>query len=139
MRDEEDVDHIYKLTVRHVDWINPMEDGVFYWEKENECFFDSNEEMEHWHTRLHKASELRCLRITNNFCCISLEVRDPPYFDGSHSIKEFLQAFEAEVPKGRRLWALKLAMCGTPPRWWEMHEEAFQDWEECRDMMILRF
>ena len=28
MREEEDVDHIYKLTARDEDWINPTVDGV---------------------------------------------------------------------------------------------------------------
>ena len=30
-------------------------------------------------------------------------------------------------------------MRGSPTQWWVMHEETFQDWEECRNMMILRF
>ena len=28
VRDEEDVDHIYKLTMRDEDWINPTVEGV---------------------------------------------------------------------------------------------------------------
>ena len=31
--DEEDVDHIYKLTARDEDWINPMAEGVLCWER----------------------------------------------------------------------------------------------------------
>ena len=62
-----------------------------------------------------------------------------PYFDGSGSIKEFLRTFEVEVPREQRLWALNVAMCATPARWWDTHKGAFQDWEECRDMMILKF
>ena len=65
--------------------------------------------MENLHNQLHEVFVLRCLRITKNFRCISSEVRELPYFDGYGSSKEFLQAFEAEVPRERRLWALNLA------------------------------
>ena len=37
------------------------------------------------------------------------------------------------------MWALNLAMCVTPVRWWETHRGTFQYWEECRKMMILWF
>ena len=48
VRDKQDVDHIYKLTVQDEDWINPMAEGVLCWEKENECFSNSDGEMENW-------------------------------------------------------------------------------------------
>lgn len=136
MHVEEEVDHLYKLTAQDEDWIKPTKEGVLCWEKDNECFFDSDGEMENWKNRLHDVLALRCLCVTRDFRCISSEVRDLPY-DGSGSIKEFLQVFEAVVPKGRRLQVLKLAMHGTFARWWETHEEAFQDWDKCQDMMIL--
>lgn len=137
--EEEEVDHIYKLTMRDEDWINPMADSVLCREKYSKCSSDSDGEIENWKNQLHDVSALRCQRITRDFHCISLEVRELPYFDGSGSIKEFLQTFKAEFPRERRLWALNLAMRATPARLWDMHKEAFQDWEECRDMMILRF
>lgn len=90
VRDEEEVDHIYKLTAWDEYWINPMAEGVLCWENDSEFFFDSNEEMENWQNRLHDVSALRCLRVTRNFRCISSEVRYLPYFYGSGSIKEFL-------------------------------------------------
>ena len=46
MHDEEDVDLTYKMTARDEDWINPMDDGVLCWEKDSECFSDSDGEME---------------------------------------------------------------------------------------------
>ena len=56
--EEEEVDHIYKLTTREKDWINPMADGVLCWKKDSECFSDSNEEIENWQNRLHDVSAL---------------------------------------------------------------------------------
>ena len=87
VREEDDVDHIYKLTNRDEDWINPTTNGVLCWEKGSECLFDSDGEIENWQNWLHDVSVLRCLRITKSFRCISLEVRELPYFDGSGSIK----------------------------------------------------
>ena len=46
VRDKEDVDHIYKLTVQDEDWINPMVEGVLCWEKDSECFSKSDEEID---------------------------------------------------------------------------------------------
>ena len=40
--DEEDVDHIYNLTTRDEDFINPTMKGVIFWEKDSECFSDSD-------------------------------------------------------------------------------------------------
>ena len=56
VHDEEDVDHIYKFTARDEDWINPMTEGVLYWEKDSECSSDSNGEMENWQNQLHDVS-----------------------------------------------------------------------------------
>jgi len=46
--EENDIEHIYKLTVWNEDWINPMVDGRITWEKDKSCNSDSNEELEHW-------------------------------------------------------------------------------------------
>ena len=116
-----------------------MVDGVLCWKKDSDFFSNSDGEMEKWKNQLHDVSVLRCLRVTKDFRCISSEVRDLPYFDGPGSIRDFLLAFEAKVPRGRRLGALNLAMRTTPARWWDTNKEAFQDWEKCRDMMVLRF
>ena len=85
--DKEDVDHIDKFIAQDEDWINPTADGVLCWEKDSDCFSNSDGEMENWHNWLHDVSLLWCLRVIKNFSCISSEVRDLPYFDGSGNIK----------------------------------------------------
>ena len=102
-----------------------MADGVLCWEKDSECFFDSDGEIDNCKNWLHDVSALRCLRVTKDFHCVSSKVRDQPYFDGYGNIKEFLRAFKAEVPREQRLWALKLFLRRTPVQWWGTHEEAF--------------
>ena len=44
--EEEEIDHIYKLTARDEDRVNPTTEGVLYWEKDSECFSNSDEELE---------------------------------------------------------------------------------------------
>ena len=48
VREEEYVDHIYKLTTWDEDWIDPTTNGVLYWEKDSECFYDSDREIQNW-------------------------------------------------------------------------------------------
>ena len=36
VHEEEEVDHIYKLTARDEDWINPTAGGVLCWERDSE-------------------------------------------------------------------------------------------------------
>ena len=43
--EEEEIDHIYKLTARDEDRVNPTNEGVFRWEKDSEFFFNSDEEL----------------------------------------------------------------------------------------------
>ena len=76
-----------------------MVEGVLCKEKDSEFFSDSDGEIENWKNQLHDVSTLRCLRITKNFHCISSEVRDLPYFDGSGNVTDFLRAFEAKLPQ----------------------------------------
>ena len=112
---------------------------MIFWDKDSECLSGSDGEIEIWQNRLHDVSVLRCLRITKSFRCIFSEVKGLPYFDGSGSIRDFLRTFESEFPRERRMWALNLAMSAIPARWWETHKGTFQDWEECREMVVLRF
>ena len=138
-RDEEEVDHIYKLTMQDKDWINPMAEGVLCWEKYSECFSDSDGELENWQGQLHDVSPLRCLRVIRNFRCISSEVRDLPYFEDAGDIKDFLRTFEDKFSKEHRLEALPLTLRGASALWWDTHGKVFCDWEEFWDKMILQF
>ena len=61
MHEEEEMDHIYKLTMKDEDWINPTADGVLYWENDSELFSDFDEEIDNWQNRLHDVSALCCL------------------------------------------------------------------------------
>jgi len=42
----ENIEHIYKLTMRNEVWINPTMDGRINWEKDSSCQSNSYEELE---------------------------------------------------------------------------------------------
>ena len=58
-REEDGMDHIYKLTTKDKYRINPMADDMPCWEKHNECVCDSDEELEDWKNQLQEVSMLR--------------------------------------------------------------------------------
>ena len=45
---KEELYHIYKITAQDEDWVNPTDEGTLCWEKDSECFSDSDEELENW-------------------------------------------------------------------------------------------
>ena len=45
---DDDLDCVYKITVRYQDWVNPTADGWITWECESSCISDSDEEIEQW-------------------------------------------------------------------------------------------
>lgn len=45
---DDDLDQIYKITVRDKDWVNPTVDRCIAWDRENSCASNSNEELEYW-------------------------------------------------------------------------------------------
>ena len=43
---DDDLDCIYKITVREQDWVNPTADGRISWECKSSCTLDLDEEIE---------------------------------------------------------------------------------------------
>lgn len=87
------IDNIYKLTLWDEDWINPTTNGRISWEKDSSRVPVSDEELENWKSWLHKVSTLRCNRLTKSLHCISIEVRNLPYYDGISDVNLFLDDF----------------------------------------------
>lgn len=49
--------------------------------------------------------------------CVSMEVRNLPYYDGLNDVYMFLDEFECEVLKDHRFQALELALRSTSAQW----------------------
>ena len=60
-------------------------------------------------------------------------------YDGLTAVDEFLNKFEREVSEHQRFDALKWALHATPTRWWGTHQRSFENWHDCRRMMLIRF
>jgi len=95
---DDDLDQIYKITTRDQDWVNLTADGRIAWDREISCTSASDEELEHWHNRLHQVSTMHCNMMTKLLRCVSSEVRSLPYYDGLTDVDNFLDAFEREMP-----------------------------------------
>jgi len=96
--EEDDLDQIYKITAHDEDWINPIVYGLIKWDRDSSCTLDSNEEIDHWHNRLHEDSMLRCnmmtklLRynmMTKSPHCVPTEVQNLPHYDGLSDVNFF--------------------------------------------------
>lgn len=70
---------------------------------------------------------------------IGTELRDPPVFEGTTSVGDFLDNLEFKVPEEQRVLALDVALKGTSARWWAIHKENLTTWEEVQPAMIHRF
>lgn len=63
----------------------------------------------------------------SELCWIGTELRDPPVFDGTTSVGDFL---EFKAPEEQRVLALDVALKGTSARWWAIHKENLTTWEK---------
>jgi len=45
---DDDLNYIYKITIKGEDWVNPTIDGRISWERENSCTSDLDEEIKQW-------------------------------------------------------------------------------------------
>lgn len=48
--------------------------------------------------------------MTKSLCCVSLEVRNLPYYDGLTYVDKFMDAFERQVPEKHHFQALDLVL-----------------------------
>jgi len=60
--------------------------------------------------------------MIRSLCCVAIEARDLPTYDGLTTVDDFLNLFEREVPEQQHFNALKWALYATLARWWGMHQ-----------------
>lgn len=71
-------------------------------------------------------------------CCITIEARKLPTYDGFSVVDDFLRKLKSVVPEQQWFDALKWALHATPTRWCGTNEGNFMDWHGCRRMMHLQ-
>jgi len=53
-----------------------------------------------------------------------------PAYNGLSEVDDFLTRFEREVPKLQWFNTLKWELRTTPARWWGVHRQSFEDWND---------
>ena len=83
VRDEyQDVlDHIYNITAKEEDYVNPTTRGIMDWQCDSSCMTDSDEGLENWQNRLYELHGHRCARITNSIRWVDSQTKILPTFD----------------------------------------------------------
>jgi hypothetical protein len=130
--DLEEINQLYRTTVREEYYVNPTADGVLSWRSIMSCMSDSDTGLENWQQRLHEVSTRRCARIDHAVRWVGTEIREPPSFHGVNDLEEFLTRYEDEVLENHRLLALDIALKETPAIWWGVHKETVKDWYQCK-------
>lgn len=87
---DDNLDCIYKITAQGEDWVNPTADGRISWECQSSFTSNSDEEIEQWQNRLHEVTTLNCNMMIRSLCCIIIEARELPTYDGLSAVDEFL-------------------------------------------------
>lgn len=77
--------------------------------------------------------------MAKSLCCVFLEVRNLPYYDGLTDVDNVLNAFEREVPQEHPFQALDWELPATCVRWWGTHKDSFDDWRMYKKMMRVWF
>lgn len=54
-------------------------------------------------------------------------------------METFFLKYEEVVVEPQRLLALDVALQATPARWWTVHKESIDSWEQCRRLMTVGF
>lgn len=94
--------------------MNPTVDGRISWECDSSRTSDLDEEVERWHNWLHEVTTLNCNMMIRSLCCVKIEARDLPRYDGLIVVDEFLKKFKNAVPEQQQFGALKWALRTMP-------------------------
>lgn len=125
----ENIDSLYKMTVRTEDYINPTTDGVLSWRGISSFYSNPEEGLENWQQILHEVSSRRCACITRTLWWIRIEVCELPLFDGLGNVDTFFIEFEGLILEPQRLLALDVVLRATPTRWWTTwHKISIPSW-----------
>ena len=93
LRDEgeqDTLDHIYNITAKDADYVEPNDDGVMDWQCDSSCMSDSDDGLENWQNRLYELHGHRCAQITQSLRCLSAQPRELPASVGITVPRKFI-------------------------------------------------
>jgi hypothetical protein len=110
----DEVNQLYRITLREEDYVNPTAYGVLNWRSINSNMSDSNTRVEKWQQILHEVSTRRCSRITHAVRWVRRKVKQFPTFTGEDNLENFVTEFESKVLDSQRLLVLDIELRDTP-------------------------
>ena len=132
------LDHIYNITAKEEDYVNPNVEGIMDWQCDSSCMTDSDDGLENWQNRLYELHGHRCARITKSLRWLGSQTRPLPIFDGSTDPEEFIEQFLAQILDSQKMETLDLALKAIAARWWTGHRKNTPSWKACQQFLRLK-
>jgi hypothetical protein len=108
------VEQLYNMTAGMRDeYVNPTADGTVSWRSICSSDTDSEEALQNWQEHNHELSSRWCANV-KAVRWIGTELRDPPIYDGTGDVEDFLDQMEQRVAEDRLVPALDIALKATP-------------------------
>ena len=104
--DQDVLDHIYNITTKEEDYVNPTTEGIMDGQCDSSCMTDSDEGLENWQNRLYELHGHRCARITKSIKWVGSQTRILPTFDGLTDREDFIVQFSEQVLDSQKMETL---------------------------------
>ena len=91
--DQDALDHIYNITAKEEDYVDPTTKGIMDWQCDSSCMTDSDDGLENWQNRLYELHGHRCAIITKSIRWLGAQVRILPNFDDLSDPEQFIEQF----------------------------------------------
>ena len=72
--DQDFLDHIYNITAKEEDYVDPTTEGIMDWQCDSSCMMDSDEGLENWQKRLYELHGHRCAGITKSIRWLGAQI-----------------------------------------------------------------
>ena len=104
--DKDFLDHIYNMTVKEEDYVDPTTKGIMDWQCDSSCMTDSDDGLENWQNKLYELLGHRCARITKSLRWLGSQTRTYLFFMVWQTHKSLLCNSQSRYQTYRkwRLW-----------------------------------
>ena len=141
LRDEDQdvLEHIYNITAKEEDYVDPSAEGIIDWQCNSSCMTDSDDGLENWQNLLYELHGHRCARLTKSLRWLTSQTSALPIFDSSTNTEEFSAPFLEQIPDSQPCETMDSASRATAARWWDHHKKYIPHGEACQNSLRLRF
>src|SRR5712692_2660030 len=106
--EQDTLDHIYNITAKEEDYVDPDADGVIDWQCDSSCMSDSDDGLENWQQQLYELHGHRCAQITQSLRCISAQPREVPAQVGMTDPGKIILPMPEQVPQSQNIQHLEI-------------------------------